>query len=122
MKKKPQVPHVDGSRGAPMGRDSFVEPTFGRCRCFRLRFIDNAYDEGGAYWGEPADVWCCTDSPTAGDDAQIFITCRAQSRAEAKKEFEKDAPELQRELYDYRYRTGCDPAPLPAWPGIKWRN
>lgn len=83
---KPQLPKVDGSRGAPMGRrewaDDFTQP----CRCFRLRFIDLAYDEGGAYWGAPANVYCATN----GEGVRLFH--RASNREEAKGFFKDCQP------------------------------
>jgi len=84
----PQLPKVSCKRGAPMGRrqyaDDFQEP----CRCFRLRFVDGAYDEGGAYFGAPENVYCALSG-----SVQLF--CRADSRQEAKKKFKERYPEIR---------------------------
>ena len=46
-----------------------------------MRFIDGCYDEGGAYWGMPANLYRATGE----DDEQLIeIFTRANSRAEAK--------------------------------------
>jgi len=52
-------------------------------RCFRLRFVDCCYDEGGAYWGMPANVYCATNEHGA------LLFCRASNRQAAKDEFVK---------------------------------
>lgn len=86
--KRPQLPPACCERGAPLGRrewaGDFTEP----CRCFRLRFIDGAYDEGGAYWGLPANVYCALSAGT-----RLFV--RAGSRREAKALFEKKHSEIR---------------------------
>lgn len=60
-----------------MGRCEWLDKPTARCHLFRLEFIDGYYDSGGAYWGAPANVWCCTD----GDQFRIFV--RAKSRPDA---------------------------------------
>ena len=77
----PQLPEVECSRGAPMGRRESVGD-LKKCRCFRLRFVDGCYDEGGAYWGSPANVYCAEN-----EDTRIF--CRAGNRNAAKAAFKK---------------------------------
>jgi len=65
-----------------VGRNSFDE----RCRCFRLRLIGGGcYDDGGAYWGSPANVYCAMNG-----EFQDFT--RAESRADAKAYFKKNYP------------------------------
>ena len=50
MKRNPQLPVCDTSRGAPMGRpDEGTAPT-SKVRLFKVR-LDQGYDDGGAYWG-----------------------------------------------------------------------
>ena len=85
----PQLPRVDCSRGAPMGRISWAEDFSEPCRCFRLRFEGGAYDTGGAYWGFPADVYCATN----GEGFRQFT--RAASRAEAKAFFSSKHPAIR---------------------------
>lgn len=86
--KNPQLPEVDFQRGAPMGRPEWTDDPTAPARCFRVRFVDGDYDEGGAYWGAPANVYCCTN----GEGLQIFT--RADSRKEAKAEFKKRCPAI----------------------------
>ena len=84
----PQLPDVSSARGAPMGRPTITDGLDEPLRCFRLRFIDGCYDEGGAYWGMPANVYCATN-----DEAQLF--CRASNRKEAKEKFVKEHGKLR---------------------------
>jgi hypothetical protein len=87
--KNPQLPKVNDSHGAPMGRRDWVSDFTERCRCFRVRFVDGAYDEGGAYWGSPANVYCATN----GEGVRTFT--RANSRKEAKENIKKKYPEIK---------------------------
>ena len=89
MRKNPQLPHVDGRRGAPMGRGTWHSDTRTPARCFRLRTVDGDYDEGGAYWGFGMGclpVYCGTN----GDGYQHFV--RAGSRMEAKLKLRAQLP------------------------------
>lgn len=87
MIKNPQLPHVDGRRGAPMGRGRWHDDTREPARCFQLRMVDGDYDEGGAYWGGGGEpVYCGTN----GDGYQDFV--RAGSRAEAKLKLRAQLP------------------------------
>lgn len=71
-----QFEYVDGKHGAPMGRGSYGEvgkqpkmsdgtddigPAIGApgnlIRLFKVHLCDG-YDDGGAYWGWPDDLWC----------------------------------------------------------------
>jgi len=78
----PQLPNVSSSRGAPMGRSEYIEGLEEPARCFRLKFFDGCYDEGGAYWGYPANVYC------ALNDSGLQMFVRASSRKVAKQKFE----------------------------------
>lgn len=74
--------------GAPMGRPSQMKPENfqGKTRCFRVRLVDGDYDDGGAYWGGGGlPVYC------ARNDSGLFMTTRANSRAEAKVAFQDEA-------------------------------
>ena len=86
---KPQLPNVSSPRGAPMGRAEYTEGLDKPVRCFRLKFIDDCYDEGGAYWGSPANVYCAMNA----DGFQLF--CRAPSRHVAKQMFKKRHPAIR---------------------------
>jgi hypothetical protein len=71
-----------GPRGADMGRPSKVgEPT--RLYLQRVRFVDQCYDRGGAYWGAPADLWCAF-AGNAEDVIETMIFVRAGDRNAAK--------------------------------------
>lgn len=53
----------------------------------RLKFVDGDYDQGGAYWGSPANVYraISVNACEFGDSlqtAEVFV--RARSRSEAK--------------------------------------
>ena len=68
-----------------MGRRSSLKGTPERLHLQRLRFVDQAYDVGGAYWGMPADVWCAFSPDSTTNESPIRVYVRADSRAVAKK-------------------------------------
>lgn len=84
--------------GAHMGRSNTrpADPELVvRLSLRRLPFVDGDYDQGGAYWGSPANLWravSATRHPwlsnwdesalTAPEHIEIFV--RAESRAQAK--------------------------------------
>jgi hypothetical protein len=76
--------------GAQMGRaNSFPEyrnfPV--KLRMKRLRFVDGDYDQGGAYWGSPANLWlavCTVGCKWQNYDRDTSVFVRANSRQEAK--------------------------------------
>ena len=53
---KPFKVNVSSKYGAPMGRRS--DKVFGKVHLERVPFVDGDYDQGGAYWGGPANLWC----------------------------------------------------------------
>ena len=66
--------------GAPMGRHSYglIQNCEARTvRLFRINLDSGGYDNGGAYWGIGAPIYCATD------DADYFATARALNRGEA---------------------------------------
>lgn len=76
-----QFQNVSSRYGAPMGRDGFgtlenVEPR--ALRLFAVRLDRGGYDDGGAYWGHGATLWCART-----EDGEFFQTCRAGSRESA---------------------------------------
>lgn len=87
--KNPQLPSVNCYYGATMGRREYTEGLDTPSRCFRLNFVDGCYDEGGAYWGLPANVYC------AMNDEGLQLFCRASSRNEAKELFNERHPQLK---------------------------
>ena len=70
-----QFPKVNTSRGAPMGRPtSPLSPGKKNIRLFKVRLDSGGYDDGGAYWGFPDNLWCA-QCPEGG---QMFT--RASNR------------------------------------------
>ena len=82
----PPLTNVSSARGAPMGRPD-IHPHYDRTHVYphlelvRLRFVDGAYDEGGAYWGAPATVWRAYAELEDGELVDFYL--RATNRAEA---------------------------------------
>jgi len=79
-----------------MGRSNqlpFNKNAKGKLQLRRLNFFDCCYDEGGAYWGAPANVY-----HTEGDlDNEIETTImfvRANSRKEAKRTIREQLPNV----------------------------
>lgn len=88
----PPLPHVGSKYGAPMGRADThpagpldeLQPTLD---LQRLPFVDDCYDEGGAYWGLPANVWRVYGEITEDDETEVIdFYLRADSREAAKAE------------------------------------
>lgn len=84
MNAKPWTVPVSCKYGAPMGRHSPSRPPEAgmRAHVARVPFIDGCYDQGGAYWGGPANLWCAWHAPTKDADA-FACYFRAPSRAAA---------------------------------------
>lgn len=76
-----QFNKVDCRRGAPMGRPSYGNPDIaeGRITVVKVR-LDEGYDDGGAYWGQPSNLYCARDT---GHKYRAFV--RARSRDHAKR-------------------------------------
>lgn len=82
MKLPFQIP-VNNDRGAPMGRrtDNINNFEDMKVNLRRVPLIDGAYDQGGAYWGSPNNLWCAW----CESDDQILVTyIRADTRDTAK--------------------------------------
>ena len=91
---------VSSRRGAPMGRAEWMPEEgaadlTGRLQLRRLRFVDYCYDEGGAYFGTPANVFHAegevsgmTRDTWSGEDrgSCIRVFVRADTRQAAKAE------------------------------------
>lgn len=86
-----QLSKVSTRYGAPMGRACFGTPAHAenKIRVFRVALDSGGYDNGGAYWGHGAPLWCATD----GADYVQFA--RANSRFSALVEFEIERHELR---------------------------
>ena len=95
----PKLSNASSSRGAQMGRSdihALDRDAPIKLHLVRVKLYDGCYDEGGAYWGGPSDLWRvrsteqvelsvnrCTGLPMV-DHVEFFI--RAESREEAKRE------------------------------------
>lgn len=77
----PQMTAVKSTYGAPMGRSCYGIPENCEPRSvslFRVRLDSGGYDDGGAYWGHGAPIWCART-----DDDRLFQTTRAPTRRAA---------------------------------------
>lgn len=75
-----QFNDVSARYGAPMGRreDGYLETDLPRfVRLFRVRLDSGGYDDGGAYWGHGAPLWCAEDE----DGNRKFIRASSRERA-----------------------------------------
>ncbi len=87
---RPPLPGVNCQYGAPMGRRSYwpaypTKPV--KLYLHKLDFIDGCYDQGGAYWGSPANVY------RAIDEEDTFCTyLRANNRGHAKAKLKAEFP------------------------------
>ena len=57
-----QFENVDCKYGAPMGRPEVHKDFSGKSRCFKVNLYGGGcYDDGGAYWGGPSNLYCATN-------------------------------------------------------------
>ena len=92
----PKLEDFDCKYGAPMGRRAYWPQEEGRdapktlkVYLHKLEFTDGCYDQGGAYWGSPANVY------RAIDEADTFCYyLRARNRKEAKEQLRDKFPEF----------------------------
>lgn len=101
-----QFSEVSRQYGAPMGRRSYGLPAHtegdGRTiRLFKVALDSGGYDDGGAYWGIGAPLFCATD------DADYRQFTRANSRFDACALLEIPPGRLMLPLraFDPRYTT-----------------
>lgn len=81
MSKLPYQKNVPCKYGAPMGRRSDLPlDTAEKLHLRHVPFVDDCYDQGGAYWGMPDNLYC------AWSEDQVHYL-RADSREDAKKSF-----------------------------------
>lgn len=64
-----------------------------RLRLVRVPFVAGAYDQAGAYWGAPANLWIATETLPTPSGVTIFV--RAGSRSWAKAEVRKLVPDAR---------------------------
>ena len=85
-----RLPKLSTKYGAQMGRSNTAK---GKCKLGKVRLYDG-YDNGGAYWGSPSDLYCAKSKTALAtgyfdDPAKPgFSFVRANSPYEALKEFE----------------------------------
>lgn len=76
-------------RGSMMGRRIILpdDPEASiKLRMEHLRFVDGCYDQGGAYWGAPCDLYCAYGE----EGVQVFV--RAINRQGAKNKVRESIP------------------------------
>lgn len=83
------LPRLPGSRGAPMGRSDGIPDDGEALTLWKVPFVDECYDVGGAYWGAPDDLYVAFGTEESG--ARVFV--RAESWAEARGMVEEAWPE-----------------------------
>jgi len=91
-----QFADVNCKYGAPMGRDYFgIETNHPKgISLFQVNLVDGGYDDGGAYWGTPNNLYCARDTKTNGKEYQQFT--RAKNRREAAENLGLEAKDLAR--------------------------
>ncbi len=75
---------VSSSFGAPMGRAEQREGVPERLHLQHVRFVDGAYDTGGAYWGGGTPLWCAFSPVDTQNEWLIRVFVRAPNREAAK--------------------------------------
>lgn len=95
-----QFEDVSCTYGAPMGRRTApdLDTTRGTVHLFKVKLDSGGYDDGGAYWGVGAPLYCARDRD--GDIQMI----RAPSREEAAFLLNIPAPSL-RSPFDWRRKV-----------------
>ena len=71
--------------GASMGRRSLCEGKPERLHLQRMRFVDQCYDVGGAYWGCPDNVYCAFSPDNTENETPIRVFVRGKDREDAKR-------------------------------------
>lgn len=72
-----QFEKVNARYGAPFGRAEYGASPDNKLRLFRVKINAGGYDDGGAYWGQGAPLWCATD----GADYRRFARAHSRLRA-----------------------------------------
>lgn len=108
-----QFPDVSNRYGAPMGRkeDTNLDDSPKSVRLFKVRINGGGYDDGGAYWGVGAPIYCAIDQ----DGAQQFV--RAMNREQAAFKLRISSAALKNPLPEHGIRYGLalleGRAPMP---------
>ena len=85
------------ARGADMGRVEWLprdSNATGLLQLRRLRLIDGGYDEGGAYFGYPEDVYHA-EGDLDGEPTRTRLFTRADSRRDAKDNIRERLPNVR---------------------------
>jgi len=86
-----QFENVICKYGAPMGRTEVLNDFSGKIRCFKVKFVDGDYDDGGCYFGgyPSPPLYCATNQKgTVSNDNDLLMFTRAYNRKEAKAIFQ----------------------------------
>lgn len=81
---KTKLSEVSCKYGAPMGRSNRIPKdidTAGKLYLEKLRWVDGAYDQGGAYWGMGNPIYRASGE---SETEQVEIFVRAIDREDAK--------------------------------------
>jgi hypothetical protein len=90
---KPFQVNVSSKYGAPMGRPGQdLKIVAAKLHLERVPFVDSCYDQGGAYWGSPANLYCAWGE---ADGETIAYYLRANSRQQAKAKLQELFPDLK---------------------------
>ena len=77
------ISNVSSSYGAPMGRrNDTLNNVTGKLHLQYVPFVDGCYDQGGAYWGSPANLYVAWGHDE--DEHLVEYYVRASSREKAK--------------------------------------
>ena len=91
-----QFENVICKYGAPMGRTEVLNDLYlnlpVKARCFKVKFVDGDYDDGGAYWGGSLSLYCATKQKgTVTNGNGLLMFTRAFNRMDAKAHFQGKA-------------------------------
>lgn len=96
MSRLAPITDLPGKYGAPMGRASTLHPANPiKLHLAYVPFIDGAYDQGGAYWGSPANLYVAWGTEDGDDGEPSEFYCRASSREDAKRQVLEACPEAR---------------------------
>jgi hypothetical protein len=75
-----------------------------KLRLLKLAFVDNCYDQGGAYWGAPENIYIATEGAKTYSPALpgfelvpcgVTVFVRANSRQQARQAVQKLVPDAK---------------------------
>jgi hypothetical protein len=93
-----QFEDVSCKYGAPMGRGEVLSDLYlnlpVKARCFKVKFVDGDYDDGGCYFGgyPSQPLYCSTKQKGIISDGNgLLLFTRATNRKSAKENFQEKA-------------------------------